>query len=77
MALSGREMRPCWPRKMAICISVDASVGYHAGLYKSPALSVLSLTVKDSKTSESENAFVIVSFVAALTETIPTNKNIV
>ena len=19
MALSGREMRPCWPRKMAIC----------------------------------------------------------
>ena len=20
MALSGREMRPCWPRKVAVCI---------------------------------------------------------
>ena len=23
MALTGREMRPCWPRKVAVCMGVD------------------------------------------------------
>ena len=26
MALSGREMRPCWPRKMAICTTILAGI---------------------------------------------------
>lgn len=42
MALTGREMRPCWPRKVAVCTKqfpISApSVSYHLAILKESQL---------------------------------------